>query len=138
MRVPVFLALVIAVAVVPANPARSTDEDDPCMSQWEGTSLNDNLYRLDFATKALKLLNGSENPKLRRLLEMDLVFAAATSRQATENKAVLASPYVAVNWLNSVRAAAVYATDQHLDSKPPTPRDASEANVLENLAVVET
>jgi hypothetical protein len=138
MRVPVSVVLLVGVVFASASAIRAGDEDDPCMSRWEGTSLSDNLYAIDFTTKALKLLSGSENPKLKRLLEMNLVFAAATSRQAIDHRAVLTSPFVAVNWLHSVQAATNYAKEQHLDSRPPIPREKSEPNVLENLTVAES
>jgi len=138
MRAAILVVLLTGLIFAPLAVARAGDEDDPCISQWEGTSLSDNLYAIDFTTKALKLLGGSENPKLKRLLEMNLVFAAGTARQAIDHSAVLASPFVAVNWLHSVQAATRYAREQHLDSKPPVPREKSEADVLENLAVVES
>src|ERR1017187_9623422 len=77
----------VSVACTSTSSTQAGDENDPCMSQWEGMSLNDNLYVIDSSARALSLLNGCENPKLKRLLEMNLVFASSMARQAIDHKA---------------------------------------------------
>ena len=61
-------------------PARATNSAEPCLPQFAAAALVANLQDIALTSGELRLLNGKEDPKLRRLLERRLAVAAAEAR----------------------------------------------------------
>jgi hypothetical protein len=112
------VALFLLLAAPGSAPA---EEKDPCVKEWQGQRLVDNLYNVDLMAKLLAHLKGCEDPKLKRLLEINLQWAAAGAREAIDKGAGLASPYVAVNFIRPVRDAMLYASEHQLEKVPSAP-----------------
>jgi hypothetical protein len=96
------------------------------------------LLDIGLTTSSLKLLNGTENPKLKRLLEFRLLSAIAAARRDVEYGPEVdrvALSFSVPNWLNTVGEATAYVSAHHLES-PESPADAPEHMPLENLQVV--
>jgi hypothetical protein len=111
---------------------------DPCDGTFAGAMLGAELLDIGLTTSSLKLLNGTENPKLKRLLEFRLLSAIAAARREVEHGPEVdrvALPFSVPNWLNTVGEATAYVSVHHLES-PGSPADAPEHMPLENLQVV--
>ena len=67
-------------------------------------------------------LKGCEDLKLKRLMEVNLQWAAENAREAIEHGGRLTSPEAAANFLKSVREAILY-NSRHLIDAPPPPAD---------------
>jgi hypothetical protein len=79
MRVNPLLALLTFVFTV--HPAAlSAQSAEPCLPQFAAAALVANLQDIALTTSELRLLNGTENVKLRRLLEWRLATAAVEAR----------------------------------------------------------
>lgn len=133
------VVLVLGLAGVAASMMRASDE--PCSGKYFGAHLAGNLYDLSLTTGELKLLNGREDPKLKRHLEYRLVSAAARARQdidegATWDEADLGKPSEAPELVIGVDRAAAYVAEHDLDRKPPVPSAKSLANPSADLAAV--
>ena len=86
--------------------------------------------------KLLGRLKGSEDPKLKKLLELNLQWAAHNAVDAVGHGAVLASPYLAVNFLHGVRDAQQYVAAHQMEVAPAPPGDATPTPVGEDLVVL--
>ena len=116
----------------------SAEDKEPCLPESQGMRLADSLNDVSLMVRLLQHLKGCEDPKLKRLMEMNLQWAAANAREAIDHGARFASPYFAVNMLTPVRAARLYASEHQMDA-PPSPSDqAPDAGIKHNLEVVET
>ena len=136
MRSRLVLCAVVWLLVFPAiAPA---EDADPCLSAWQGQRLDDNLYNIDLMVAFLAHLKGCEDLKLKRLMEVNLQWAAENAREAIEHGGRLASPEAAANFLKSVREAILY-NSRHLIDAPPPPagKKPEEADLGRNLDVVE-
>ena len=128
------VGLVAFVAFLIATVARGAD--DPCARRCAGAGLLGNLLDLSLTADALKLLNGHEDPKLKRLLEWRLVAAAAEARRHIDEGATLASDSAIPNLTDGVERATAYVAAHDLDSKPPVPSVKSSVSPSANLLVV--
>jgi len=68
------------VLVVGSVAAIADEQQEPCASEMAGTALAINLQDISLTTSSLRLLNGKEDPKLRRLLEWRLATAIAEAK----------------------------------------------------------
>jgi hypothetical protein len=76
-----FRISICALAVLACSSALAADVSaEPCLPQHVAAALVANLEDISLTTNELRLLNGKENPKLRRLLEWRLAEAAAEAR----------------------------------------------------------
>jgi hypothetical protein len=101
-----------------------------------GAYFSSSLLDISVTTDALRLLNGQEDPKLKRLLQWHLVSTIAAARRYVENGAVIpeASRRSTVpNLLNSVEKARLYVVDSQLEARPPEGARGAELKPLENL-----
>lgn len=77
----VVLAATVAIAgAVPGPAVWAENANEPCVREFAAAALVANLQDISLTTGALRLLNGREDPKLRRLLERRLAIAAAEAR----------------------------------------------------------
>ena len=125
----------VTLTLVPVLQGR---QSEPCQKEWEGQRLADSLYNVDLMVKLLGRLRGSEDPKLKALLELNLQFAARDAVDAIGHGAELASPYVAVNFLHGVQEAEQYVAAHRMDVAPAPPGDAPPKPVGEDLAALGT
>jgi hypothetical protein len=112
MRASFLLALVIVGTSFIAAPSLFAAEDAcPC----GGAQFVQHLEIIGFASNALKLLNGSENPKLRRLLEWRLGAAAEDAKAQLDRGARIEDMGFALPTLShGLRDARAYASSHHL------------------------
>lgn len=125
----------LAVAGLAANTMNAAS--DPCWGQFVGARLLGSLLELSMTADALSLLNGREDPKLKRLLEWRLTSAAADARRDVDDGPVLEGSPALPNLAHGVQKATAYVVAHHLDRNPPVA--AGEKSVhkpLENLRVV--
>jgi hypothetical protein len=128
------VGLSFALALVPVLQGR---QEEPCQKEWEGQRLADSLYNVDLMVKLLGRLRGSEDPKLKALLELNLQFAARDAVDAIGHGAELASPYVAVNFLHGVQKGEQYVAAHQMDVASAPPGNATPKPVGENLATLD-
>ena len=73
-------AVVVAFSIAAPGPGVSAEENETCVREFAAAALIANLQDISMTTGELRLLNGKEDPKLRRLLERRLAIAAAEAR----------------------------------------------------------
>ena len=136
--------LVLSAAVLGAVPLRAFDSAEPCLGVFMGASLSASLLDVSQTTVSLKLLNGREDPKLKRLLEWRLITAIGATRRFVDSGPVVdavARPNLLPNWVNIIERAKAYTAAHHLDTNPPIaspPLQADDAALKpsENLQVI--
>ena len=129
--------LVLGLSIATA-PGLSTGQSiDPCEGPLKGVFLLGNLLDISLTSNELQLLNGREDPKLKRHLEWRLVSAAAEARRHIDEGATVERNMAIPNLASGVERATAYITEHDLDSKPPVPAAKRVANPLANLKVVE-
>jgi hypothetical protein len=69
------LTLLLSAGALPAQ-----EPAEPCLPQYAAAALVADLMDIGMTTSELRLLNGNEEPKLRRHLEFRLAMAAAEAR----------------------------------------------------------
>lgn len=72
--------VVLLAATLSIDALSATGNVEPCLPQYAAAALVANLQDISLTAGELRLLNGKENPKLRRLLERRLAVAAAEAR----------------------------------------------------------
>jgi hypothetical protein len=112
VRASSLLAIVIVVTSLVAAPSVRAAED---LNLCGNARFVERLVTVSFVSLALNLLNGNEDPKLRRLLEWKLGEAAKDAkvqmdRGATAQGAGLPMP----NLSRDFRVARTYASSHHL------------------------
>jgi hypothetical protein len=110
--------------------------DDPCSGKYAGARLLGNILDLSLTADALKLLNGQEDPKLRRLLEWRLVSAAADAKRHIDEGAVWEKSPAVPNLIEGVKRATTYVVEHNLDERPLVSGAESAGKPSENLAAV--
>lgn len=112
MRASSLLALVVVGTGFVAAPSSLAGEGAcPC----NGAHLVEHLGTISFVRNALKLLNGSENPKLRRLLEWRLGAAAEDAKAQLDRGVIIEDVGMALPTLShGLRDARAYASSHHL------------------------
>ena len=90
------VVLAVAVSVALAAPGRSmlAQATEPCVRQFAAAALVANLQDIASTTIELRLLNGKEDPKLRRVLERRLAIAAAEARYHIGLDPLIEAPYL--------------------------------------------
>ena len=114
----------LAASCLFAHSTASGEDVNPC----GGAHFVEHLGNISFATTALHLLNGAENPKLKRLFEWRLKTAAEDAKQQLD-RGVTVEAVGLPNWAsgpNGLREARAYATSHSLP-----------ATVIENLTALE-
>ena len=74
------IVVALLLTALSSVPARATNSAEPCLPQFAAAALVANLQDIALTSGELRLLNGKEDPKLRRLLERRLAVAAAEAR----------------------------------------------------------
>jgi hypothetical protein len=112
VRASSFLAIVIASTTIVAAPSVCTAEDlNPCGS----ARFSERLVTISFVSLALNLLNGNEDPKLRRLLEWKLGEAAEDAKVQLDRGATAEGEGLPMpNLSRDFRVARTYASSHHL------------------------
>ena len=129
---------VIALTLVLAR-AGSAEAPEPCTGEFLGAGLSHSLLEISFANNALKLLNGKESPRLKRLIESQFVSSIASARRQIEGGAVAdrgVLPALVPNWLGTIEKAQAYVSTHQLavlENMSPRGNDGKPA---ENLAVI--
>jgi hypothetical protein len=114
------------------------------MAEFKGALLLSRLEQIAFSGGALRLLNGAEDPKLKRLLTLQFATAAADARRHLEDGARLQAARLS-SLEEGVKRASTYVAEHGIDRKllstlaegearvyPPNRRHLQ--NVAENLA----
>src|SRR5450759_3843 len=83
MRVNPFLAVSILLFTF-CPTVLSAQSEEPCLPQFTAALLAANLQDISLTTSELRLLNGTESVRLRRLLEWRLATAAVEARHHIE------------------------------------------------------
>ena len=109
MRAHSLFAVVISIGLVSAPSACAAEDANPCSS----AHFVEHLEQIGFASNALKLLDGSENPKLRRLLEWRLG-AAAEDAKAQLDRGVTVEAVGLPSFSRGLREAGAYASSHQL------------------------
>ena len=95
--------------------ALANDEPiEPCADELRSAMLLANLEQIGFAGNALRLLDGQEDPKLKRLLSWQLATKAAEARRRIEQGVKLAAGPLP-NIAEGVKRAEGYVTAHPLD-----------------------
>jgi hypothetical protein len=131
--------LVIASSLS-AIPLHATGDDDPCLGTFMGANLVASFLDISLTTSSLKLLNGSENPKLKRHLEWRLASAIQNARHCVENRPVVdpvALPNLVVNFRHDIQKAKTYIVDHQLQTVSLHARGGSTLKPLADLRLVE-
>ena len=103
----------------------------------ESVALGDCVYRLDFDVRVLNHLKGCEDPRLKRLLDNDFVFAASEAKHLIDEGAEM-GPIAAINLVRSVRDALAYASANNVEEpNRPTWDDKLGTDLLTNLRLIE-
>jgi hypothetical protein len=79
-------AFVLGVIGLPASVMNAADE--PCSGRYFMARPLGNVLDLNLTAQELKLLNGREDPKLKRHLEWRLVSAAADARRDVDSGSI--------------------------------------------------
>src|SRR5438132_1595391 len=79
------------IATVMCAFALAAQPGEPCTAEFKGALLLSKLQQIGFSGEALRLLNGGEDPKLKRLLSWQFANAAADARRQIEEGAMLPS-----------------------------------------------
>jgi hypothetical protein len=133
------VVLALGVAGVSGSMMRAAGE--PCSGKYFGAHLAGNLYDLSLTAGELKLLNGREDPKLKRHLEYRLVSAAAEARRhieegATWDEAAIGKASEAPDLINGIDRATGYVAEHDLDVKHPAPLDKFRSKPSADLEVI--
>ena len=75
------IVVVLLLAAIPGVRLFATESVEPCLPQFAAAALIANLQDIALTAGELRLLNGKEDPRLRRLLERRLAVAAADARR---------------------------------------------------------
>lgn len=135
---------IVVVAIMVSLPGMSsvaTGHDEPCIGTFIGATLVDSLLDISQTMTSLKLLNGRENPELKRFLEWRLASAIQHARHAVENHPVIdpvSLPNIVVNFRRDIRKAKIYIVEHQLNSVSLLAKgDAKPLKPLEDLRPVE-
>jgi hypothetical protein len=77
---PTTAAVVLLMFALLSPLSVFAEDAEPCLRQYAAAAFIANLQDIGLTSGELRLLNGQENPKLRRLLERRLAIAAAEAR----------------------------------------------------------
>ena len=109
--------VLIAVAAVGISGSLAIASSDPCDGVFAGANLSASLLDISLTLNSLKLLNGSENPKLKHMLEWRLASAIQSARRFVDNKPVIdpvALPMLTLNSGHEVSKARAYISSHQL------------------------
>jgi hypothetical protein len=95
---------------------RAEERAEPCLPQFAAASLIANLLDIGMTTGELRLLNGNEDPKLRRHLEYRLAVAARDARLHINQKPDIAAAHLP-SFVSGVDRAIRYVTEHPPDQK---------------------
>jgi len=126
--------LVVVMIFARGDTLRAADER--CLGTFMGASLASRLLDLAILLNATKLLDGSENPKLRQYLEWQLLLAAASARHYVDQHPevdAVSTRNTAPNWLNLVERVRKYVQSHKLDRTPPPEAEGDARTPLANL-----
>jgi len=93
-------------------------DEEPCLGTYMAAQVSFALLDISLTTSSLKLLHGSEDPKLKRLLEWRLASAIHSASDAIGHHPVMepvSLPNLVPNWKDTVHRARAYVTEHHLD-----------------------
>jgi hypothetical protein len=108
-------AVVFAVLVLVSAPALEAGEQpEPCNAEMKGALLLARMEQIGMTAGALRLLNGSEDPKLKRLLPFQLATAAVNARRHIDEGAKLEAGEL-TNIAEGVRRATAYLAEHDAD-----------------------
>lgn len=139
-------ALFVLLALFAFLGADAREQSEPCSGEIKGALLLSRLEQIGFTANSLRLLNGTEDPKLKRLLTFQLAAAAAEARRHIEEGAKLERGWL-TEIAEGVRRAKSYLAEHEIDREFLSLLAKHEATVLEpsgrrldrpaeNLAVV--
>ena len=124
----------VLVSLMLARPSRAADPADPCAA----AAFSDHMAHIARASSALHLLNGGEDPKLVRLLQIYLVGYIEAARHDVDADPAVSPVSVAMarpNWLEAIAKARSYLQAHKIARIPGSTE--GEMRPLDNLAVIE-
>ena len=107
-------ALLFAVALATTSPLLATEPVEPCAKEIQGAFLMGKLEQISVTGSALRLLNGTEDARLRRLLSLQLATAAAEARRHVDGGVELAH-HPLPHFVEAVKRASEYVSKNGLD-----------------------
>jgi hypothetical protein len=120
MREDTMIRITLLVAVISASllpsALKAGDEVEPCTAEYLGATLSADVLDVALTVGELSLLNGQENPKLKKLMQRRLVTAASAGRRhirlgAKFPKGIVSMP----NMVDGLDRAIAYVAEQELD-----------------------
>lgn len=146
MRIYKPAALFVVLALIATFALEAREQKEPCSGEFKGALLLTRMEQIGMTARALRLLNGTEDPKLKRLLTLQLATAAADARRHIEEGAKL-EPAHLTSIAEGLRRASSYLAEHDVDREFLSRLAKSEATVFgpngrrldrpaENVAVV--
>ena len=126
------------ISVMRVQHVLSAEDVNPCAGAVASADFTSHVALLSKAASALNLLNGREEPRLKRLLEIDLLSGIESARRDVESGATISPVSVAVampNLLDAVAKARRYLLGHKIQRVPGTME--GEMKPLNGLAIVE-
>jgi hypothetical protein len=139
MKKRLSLASVALMVGLASSSLLSADSADRCAGTSMGAYLGASLLDVAQTTASLRLLNGREDPRLKRLLQWRLVSAIADARKYVDSSPVVDSaafPSLLPNWLDAIERAQKYVAEHRLEEDPPIDAEGATRRPVENLRVV--
>ncbi len=134
----ILMALVTALGSAGTRVV-DTNDADPCKGAVLGTAVAGSMAGISITTSSLKLLNGQEDARLRRILQDRLISDIDSARQFVESGAVVdpaSLPSVYPNWIRMIERAEEYIAAHDLEKSLPVGTVGTARRPLENLRVV--
>jgi hypothetical protein len=130
--------IAVVIACVVTAPLGCSPDGDPCVGVASAVSLGESFVDITQTLASLRLLNGAEDPKLKRGLELRLIGAVASARRSVDLRPEVGAslPSVAPNWLNALDEAKDYVESHQLDSDETWATVMPGPNPSENLLVI--
>ena len=132
------LSVGVLISVVGVQHVLSAENVNPCASAVASAAFTAHVALLLKQASALNLLNGREEPRLKRILEIDLLSGIESARRDVESGATISPVSVAVarpSLLDAVGKARRYLLGHKIQRVPGTME--GELKPLDGLAVVE-
>ena len=130
------LVLAAAIVTTAISPLLNAAEPEPCAESIHGAFLISSVGDIARTTSLLRLLNGSEPPKLRSVLQLNLLQSVFTAARHLEpGKAALRSLPPATSLLEGLDRASAYVAENGLDRSALPARAPDDPDILPSVAL---
>ena len=127
MRFPTVITASLTAVLLASGSVSATDAPEPCSAQYFSAAVLANILDVSLTTNELSLLNGSEDPRLKRALVSRLLSAASDGRlHISQGAAVFPAPSASTpNLINGIDRALTYVAEHSLDPTDTPRHDAA-------------